>query len=470
MTFSSDDYNKTHNASVYPQCNHGTLIGNWQEEREIRYSTGEGRSIPQRHIKRSGLLKDFTRQLDQTQAKKQDNTFERVYGGLDCKDKIRPTNMSYGNGAKFAEEDDFCDWPILYAFSDTKPIREKIQEKQMVTVVEAVAKEDAEKIEAQREIRHFDCSSEVYNYKAGQKAEHAKPSAIKTLFTGPATEEKNQCGNQGLRADLGVNYSLQNAVTHGSEKMGKRGKLNNDGVSRVFSNSVFNKNATFSTPVELYLDGACKTADLVVQDQAANSTVPASVTQEPYAHLLKKVPQLSDLKQHIKECVTAFAFADDDTTASAVNHNMAKFRSQLQSKASEGFISIADFKQALVDVGATNSDVVFKPWMDRVSSVKKGHVRIEAICESLRCVDCFTSDESLAVWTSLSQDNAVSVSAFVAAFNEDEQAAAISGLASLGYVADGKMSRKQVCEYLGDVLSCNKTEVVRGALSGVTWA
>lgn len=109
--------------STFQTGKHGTLIGNWCEEASIRGCTGEGRSIPRRHIKRSGLLKDFTRQIDQNSMKKDDNTFERCYGGMDCKDKIRPTNQLYGNGARFAEEDPFEECPVLYAFSDMTPIR-----------------------------------------------------------------------------------------------------------------------------------------------------------------------------------------------------------------------------------------------------------------------------------------------------------------------------------------------------------
>ena len=40
-------------------------------------------------------------------------------------------------------------------------------------------------------------------------------------------------------------------------------------------------------------------------------------------------------------------------------------------------------------------------------------------------------------------------------FLQDEQAGVASGLAALG-LADGAMSRKQLCEYLGDLLCINK--------------
>jgi len=56
----------------------GTLVGNWSEEHVLRSTIGEARSIPQRHVKRSGLLVDFTRKPSQPRIL--DDTFERVSG------------------------------------------------------------------------------------------------------------------------------------------------------------------------------------------------------------------------------------------------------------------------------------------------------------------------------------------------------------------------------------------------------
>merc|ERR1719498_1601329 len=73
--FSDDAYNKY----LSDPTRGGTLIGNWFEERSIREATGEGRTVPQRHIPRSGLLTDWTKVPD-AGPRKQDNTFERTYG------------------------------------------------------------------------------------------------------------------------------------------------------------------------------------------------------------------------------------------------------------------------------------------------------------------------------------------------------------------------------------------------------
>merc|ERR1719262_2198476 len=73
--FTDDAYNKK---ILKPEVG-GTLVGNWLEERSIREATGEGRTVPNRHIPRSGLLQDFTK-VPSSGPRKVDNTFERIYG------------------------------------------------------------------------------------------------------------------------------------------------------------------------------------------------------------------------------------------------------------------------------------------------------------------------------------------------------------------------------------------------------
>eukprot|EP00397_Hematodinium_sp_SG-2012_P041075 GEMP01045153.1.p1 GENE.GEMP01045153.1~~GEMP01045153.1.p1 ORF type:complete len:411 (-),score=82.30 GEMP01045153.1:485-1717(-) len=72
--FTDDAYNKFVNRDT----NTSTLIGNWFEEQSIRDATGQGRCVPERHLPRSGLLKDFTK-VPAT-ARKVNDTFGRIYG------------------------------------------------------------------------------------------------------------------------------------------------------------------------------------------------------------------------------------------------------------------------------------------------------------------------------------------------------------------------------------------------------
>jgi len=55
----------------------GTLIGNWQEERDLRDFTGVGRTIIREHIPKKHL--DFENPIN-TQGKRFDNTVNRIYG------------------------------------------------------------------------------------------------------------------------------------------------------------------------------------------------------------------------------------------------------------------------------------------------------------------------------------------------------------------------------------------------------
>jgi hypothetical protein len=72
MVFSEDGYNKKRDE-------HGrVLVGNWFEEAVLQTTVGEARSVPQRHIKRAGLLKDFTKRPSEVRVL--DDTFERVCG------------------------------------------------------------------------------------------------------------------------------------------------------------------------------------------------------------------------------------------------------------------------------------------------------------------------------------------------------------------------------------------------------
>ncbi len=74
MVFSEDSYNKRLPLEVHSRV----LVGNWFEESVLQSTVGEARSVPQRHIKRAGLLRDFTKRP--SEVRRLDDTFERVCG------------------------------------------------------------------------------------------------------------------------------------------------------------------------------------------------------------------------------------------------------------------------------------------------------------------------------------------------------------------------------------------------------
>ena len=83
-------YNK-----IYRGVNHGSLIGNWQEEKALRDFTGVGRSIMREHIPKKHL--DFENPIKTD--KRFDNTVQRIYG-LEDQQKYETYNYSYGTNRK----------------------------------------------------------------------------------------------------------------------------------------------------------------------------------------------------------------------------------------------------------------------------------------------------------------------------------------------------------------------------------
>ena len=55
---------------------HGTLIGNWEEERELKDFTGISRTIPKQHIPKKHL--DFESTIERNF--KEDVTYDRIHG------------------------------------------------------------------------------------------------------------------------------------------------------------------------------------------------------------------------------------------------------------------------------------------------------------------------------------------------------------------------------------------------------
>jgi len=84
-------FNKTREGK---QVGGGTLIGNWQEERDLRDFTGVGRTIIREHIPKKHL--DFENPID-VKGKRFDNTVDRIYG--EANQQVMQTyNTQYGTG------------------------------------------------------------------------------------------------------------------------------------------------------------------------------------------------------------------------------------------------------------------------------------------------------------------------------------------------------------------------------------
>ena len=73
----------------------GTLVGNWYEEEVLRSKTGEGRTIPGKHITKKAM--DFDVQI--TKEHPSDDTITRILGQR-LGDNYSTTNSKYGNFPK----------------------------------------------------------------------------------------------------------------------------------------------------------------------------------------------------------------------------------------------------------------------------------------------------------------------------------------------------------------------------------
>lgn len=120
----------------------GTLIGNWQEERDLRSFTGQGRTIPKEHIpKKHGDLENPI-----THNKVFDNTKSRINGKTE--DQLMDTwNYQYGKGQNPADS------------IPTKGLRTKDLERQIYEEVLQEQREKEEHEERMRQMRYFDTTT-----------------------------------------------------------------------------------------------------------------------------------------------------------------------------------------------------------------------------------------------------------------------------------------------------------------------
>ena len=85
----ADAYNK------FTKQTQGTLVGNWQEERELRELTGFGRNYPISHVPRHEGEPEFTRNRD--------GTDKRIHGTDHPIDNLNSYNSEYGRSANPAD-------------------------------------------------------------------------------------------------------------------------------------------------------------------------------------------------------------------------------------------------------------------------------------------------------------------------------------------------------------------------------
>merc|ERR1719428_2676965 len=254
--FTDDAYNKELKGK---QAGQGTLIGNWYEEGCQREGTGEGRTVPQRHVRRSGLLKDFTR-LPSDGFRVADDTFERLYGHRKY-EIVHTSSAAIGNHVGGVHLTELATEPVQAKLRYQQVGVREIDNNQKFYkhAVESVKIGEKAKDEL-NEIRYFDTAANadftMPNPNDVEKPQFPRTSCRRELLSGPALPDSEVFGRKGLDFDKQTHYSLQEAVTANTEFAS-----NPDTIAAVklsYPDNGFRRNSTVSCPVEHFLGGAEK--------------------------------------------------------------------------------------------------------------------------------------------------------------------------------------------------------------------
>jgi hypothetical protein len=362
----------------------GTLIGNWFEERGLREATGEGRSVPQRHLPRSGLLKDFTK-VPSGGTRKQDNTFERTYGP---KYNVKSVPLSKVIGA--GEDDITGEHKIAHLVQAEGRIarvgaRELACRAARRQAAEAeMADEEAER-ERKANERLFDTTTGSVFQKPdenlAEKAAYLRKSCKLEILHGPQPDRAIALRNAGLDIQSNVHYSNAEAVTHARMALVDPLMRNDMRVSACQGFQTFGKNSEFSKPMGECLLGVAKDDELEKLYQSEKTTNAVRVrggvvpSSKPFAGL----PSLTLVKDNVhNRVVEAWGL-----------YGYVMLRQQLyDSSDAEGFISKTNamslFRNNLGLDAAIVTDEELDAWLSQLITMRKTDLRVSSLMSSLR--------------------------------------------------------------------------------------
>lgn len=377
--FADDAYNK------YTSGGHGSLIGNWLEERAIRDATGEGRTVPQRHIPRSGLLKDFTKKPS-AGPRKQDNTFERVYGP-EANARHVPFSKTIGAGEADLAGEGF---PVpLMLQAEGRVARQGPRETAAAAARQEVAEQDQQEEEDERDrqanVRHF-ATTTGSHFDKPNETQVEKPTRLRQSFMdelrhGPTPDRSKGMQNRGLEVRPDVHYSNLQGVTHAHMSL-VDGALRNDmKVSCGGGFSAFGKQSDFSKPINEFVRGLSKDDEMDELYKTVKGAdplgQPAGVA--PRAAAFAGVPSLAALKAAVHARIAEVLGP----------HGYISLRQRLYDTGDqEGFVPMSDIVGVLRnELGLTQEDVGDQElgiYLNQLVTMRKNEVRIAAFITSLR--------------------------------------------------------------------------------------
>jgi hypothetical protein len=283
MAFTDDAYNKFHTG-----LSAGTLIGNWQEEQVIRDVTGEGRTVPARHLPRSGLLKDWTK-TPPSGPRKMDNTFERVYGGL----KEGMPISTYKAGCIY---DDYK--------VDKEGPKETMMQARRYEEAERLVQSEEAVVEELSNARDFNTTTGVaFTEKPTlERLEHLRMSYTKTLHQGMTPDEALAADNQGIAGQQRAHYSHQEAITHHRMTLADPESKGDVKASLGGGMTAFGRNSAFTKPMSefrdgLYKDEAVDNMQATLRSQGSNTLKNLGGSLPRGGTAFASVPSLTALKE-----------------------------------------------------------------------------------------------------------------------------------------------------------------------------
>lgn len=364
--FSDDAFNKQLKG---PGAGAGTLIGNWSEERVLRDSSGEGRSLPQRHLPRSGLLKDWTKVPPIP--RKTDDTFDRVYGPKTIL-AIEPASRQIGK--------------------TDESIPKVMRVGPLATVLNAAYLEQAES-EVQGEESILALEAKARSFETTTGTVHSKPDytlAVKAtgkkgykdeILHGPAPDRLLAIGNEGLEVPTHFHYSKVEQVTHQRMCLADPVLRNNVQASAATGVGPFHRNSEFTKPMGHFTLG-------LIKDDAMDEMFSSLKKTSPLRHIggvialggpAYAVPSLAAVKETI-HLRLAEVWGP---------HCYVVLRQRLFDLSDhEGFVQKADVISVFRDqLGVTQelvSDRAMNVWLGQLITMKKDELKVGSFMTSLR--------------------------------------------------------------------------------------
>lgn len=377
--FTDDAYNK----HIDPKSG-GTLIGNWLEERSIRDATGEGRTVPQRHIKRSGLLTDFTK-VPMSGPREVDNTFERIYGHRHYDIDERTSDLIGAGDTEHIIKKPIAD--TLQAEGRIARIGERQSQEAKAMKEFAVAQiQEEEAIEAEeRNARFFETTTGTVHAKPDEtqvgKSEHLKASRKQELMHGPPGDRMGALDNKGLGIQTHVHYANADCVTHHRMALDHPAMRGDMRVSAAGGVSAFGKHSDFSKPIAEFTKGSMKDHEMDSLYASLKGTQPLRSLDgsKPHSQAFKHLDSLAEIKEiiktHLSQVWGVYGFVMLRKTLSDLSDHEG-----FVSKEKASQVIREDLKVDESEISATALTVYIKQQL----TMKKNDLKVSGLMSSLR--------------------------------------------------------------------------------------